>query len=151
MIAQILSRLIAFFLILFMGVSVVQADDNKSVEEAKNLLEEKKIQFLLDQIGDSGAEFFRNGEKHDAKKAKEHLARKLKMAQGRFWFWSSETKVTVENFIEKIASRSSTTGETYYIKVGKSKKQETGQWLRRELKKYKGPKSRATATIKNPD
>jgi len=98
--------------------------------------DEKKIEFLLKKIEDSKAIFIRNGEEHPAKKAKSHLEQKMKMATKMFWFFGPSKKITVEEFITKIASSSSTTGEIYKIRLKNGKIYSTEEWLRLKLKEY---------------
>jgi hypothetical protein len=101
-------------------------------------LEDKKINFLLNEVEKSGLKFFRNGEEHSAKEAKSHL--KFKYNKARGFFFSSDD-ITAQKFIDKIASSSSTTGEKYFIILKSGKKVPTKQWLDEKLKSFPPPKT----------
>lgn len=104
-------------------------------EEAKDNLEQTKIKMLLDEIENSGATFIRNGDNHPAKKARSHLEFKYNKARNMFWFFGPKTKLSAVDFIEKIASKSSTTGEIYKIKPkGNEEPIPTELWLKKKLK-----------------
>lgn len=103
-------------------------------------LDMQKINFLLVEVEKSEAIFIRNGDEHPAKKAKEHLEHKMKMAKRMFWFFGPEKKITVEEFIEKIASSSSTTGEIYRMRLKSGETIPTGEWLKKKLKEFPTPK-----------
>jgi len=103
-------------------------------------LEEQKINFLIKQIESSSAIFERNGEKHSAKKAVSHIKFKMVRAKGFFSFFSSP-KITAKNFIEKIASKSSTTGKPYFIILKNGTRYKMEDWLNKEIKKFNVPKS----------
>ncbi len=100
-------------------------------------LEKQKIQFLLQEIEQVQAVFIRNGQEHDSKMARKHLERKLKQAQTRFWFFTSSKPVLVQDFISKIASKSSTSGKIYQIKFPDGRTLPTENWLREKLKEFK--------------
>lgn len=102
-------------------------------------LEEQKINYLLDEVEKSGLTFSRNNETHTAKKAKAHLKFKYHSAKG---FFFSSSNITARNFIDKIASSSSTTGELYYIITKEGKKITTKQWLDEKLKKFVPPEKK---------
>ena len=71
------------------------------------LPEDEKIERLIESIAAMpAAVFIRNGSEHRADEAAEHLRRKWKAAGG----------VTAEQFIERIASRSSLSGQPYLIR-----------------------------------
>jgi hypothetical protein len=87
--------------------------------------ERDKIEQLINQVGAlQNATFVRNGEEHTPAEATEHLRRKWKAA--------SDEITTVEEFIEKIASRSSTTGEPYRIRFDGGESY-AGDWLRNRV------------------
>lgn len=112
-------------------------------------LEQEKINYLLEEVEKSEATFIRNGEEHPARKAKEHLEHKMKMAKKMFWFFGPERKISVKEFIEKIATSSSTTGEIYKIRLKSGETVPTGDWLKKKLNEY--PKSKPLGeTPKSP-
>ncbi|WP_127715854.1 DUF5329 family protein [Halobacteriovorax sp. HLS] len=102
-------------------------------------LEEQKINYLLDEVEKSGLTFSRNNETHSAKEARAHLKFKYHSAKG---FFFSSSSITARNFIDKIASSSSTTGELYYIISKDGKKIPTKEWLDEKLKKFAPPKKK---------
>lgn len=67
----------------------------------------------------------RNGEEHDAAKAVYFLRRKLDSMGGDI--------KTCEEFIDRIASRSSTTGQLYWVKLSDGRDMPAGDFLRLEL------------------
>jgi hypothetical protein len=98
---------------------------------SQNLSEEQKIERLIQFVADlKGAKFIRNGEAHDAKKAAEHLAMKRKNAGGKI--------KTALDFIEKVASKSSLSGETYKIKFADGVVKNSADVLKTELKRIEG-------------
>ncbi|MCR9205322.1 MAG: DUF5329 domain-containing protein [Halobacteriovoraceae bacterium] len=112
-------------------------------------IDQQKIRFLLNEVEKSEVIFIRNGEEHPASKAKEHLEHKMKMAKKMFWFFGPERKITVQEFIEKIASSSSTTGEIYKIRLKTGEIVPTGDWLKKKLTDF--PKTKPPVdTPKSP-
>lgn len=101
-------------------------------------LEDRKINFLLDEVEKSGLKFFRNGAEHSSKDAKSHLKFKYNKAKG---FFFSSDDITAQNFIDKIAASSSTTGEKYFIILKSGKKVPTKEWLDEKLKSFAPPKT----------
>ena len=69
-----------------------------------------EIDYLLAAVGSSDCVFIRNGREHAAEAAREHLA--MKRRRGRRYF------DTTEEFIEKIASKSSMSRKDYRIRCG---------------------------------
>lgn len=99
-------------------------------------LEQKKIDHLLASIEKSGATFERNGDIHKASEARSHLAFKLQRATTSFIFFGSKKEISADEFIEKIASKSSTSGVPYYI-ITNEGKSELGPWLKTKLLEFK--------------
>jgi hypothetical protein len=77
-----------------------------------------------------GAQFYRNGSWHDAKAAADHLRMKLSKAGKRV--------KTAQDFIDKIASASSMTGEAYKIKYADGKIVTTKEYFTGKLKEIEG-------------
>ena len=84
-----------------------------------------EIQYLLESIGQSQCVFIRNGETHAATEAESHL--RMKYRNGTFWVNSAE------QFIERIASKSSWSGDLYYIDCPDTDRQPSGDWLSEKL------------------
>ncbi|MEC7278258.1 MAG: DUF5329 family protein [Bdellovibrionota bacterium] len=89
--------------------------------------------YLLDEVEKSQGVFLRNGSEHSAKEAKEHLAHKMKMARSMFWFFGPKKDISLQEFIEKIASQSSTSKKDYHIRLKSGETVKTGDWLRSKI------------------
>jgi hypothetical protein len=96
----------------------VRGDDNSEAE----------IQYLLDFVAGSGCVFIRNGKQHDPADAADHL--RLKYSRGARYVGSAE------QFIDRLASESSWTGQTYSVSC-EGETEPTGQWLHRALVEYR--------------
>lgn len=103
---QSLCAVIAFAL-----SSTVSIADTKDAE----------IDYLLREMGTSGCTFIRSGKRYKGIAAREYLASKR---QRNAQFINS-----AEEFIEKIASKSSTSGEPYYIDCLGKEEQPAGEWF----------------------
>ncbi len=80
------------------------------VQNSNTLSEKDKIEILIKSVQNmEGADFYRNGSWYDGKAAAEHLRFKLRRAGG--------TIKTAHDFIDKIATSSSFSGEAYKIKM----------------------------------
>ena len=106
--------------------------------------EQKKIDWLIDQVGQSKATFIRNGTGYDAAKAVSHLKFKLFMAGSRVQ--------TVKDFVEGVASSSSETGKPYLIRLpGASAPTPMHEWLTAKLAEYdklqRGPATPTPARV----
>lgn len=86
--------------------------------------EREKIAALLDDLAASKAVFVRNGTAYSGADAADHLRRKLKAA--------GDGVRTVEEFVEKLATRSSASGEAYLVREG-GREQPSGEWFRDRL------------------
>ena len=91
--------------------------------------EHEQIDYLLDVIGSSDLVFIRNGSVFSGLEAKAHLQRKM--------YFSSDSIQTTDDFINYIASESSTTGIIYYIRFPDGTQIEAGSWLRNKLAEKK--------------
>lgn len=87
--------------------------------------ERARIHALLDALERSGLVFIRNGSEHTAPAARAHLEMKLDRAGGRI--------TTAEQFIDRLASRSSSTGRPYMVRLGNGTEVQAGMWLRTRL------------------
>ncbi len=86
--------------------------------------ENEEIEYLLSFVGDSDCIFIRNGKEYQAKEAREHLEMKYNHVERRI--------KTAEDFIDKIASKSSLSGRRYEVRCDGVTLQ-TSQWLREAL------------------
>ena len=94
----------------------------------KPLSEKEKIQALIKHVEDlKGATFVRNDSDYDSKTAARFLQRK----------WQSHDKEvkTAMDFIEKVASVSSTTSKAYQIRFKDGQAVKSGEYLKAQLKK----------------
>lgn len=109
------------------------------------LSEAQKIELLLSRIGElEGATFIRNGDEHSAQDAVAHLRMKWEQAGG-----PDDPQATAEDFIAKVASKSSLSGREYRIRLPDGRELPSGQWLREQLRQIEGaagPATRASTT-----
>ena len=84
------------------------------------------IELLLAEVESSGVTFIRNGKEHQPKQAASHLRRK--------WKYAGSKIETAEQFIDEAATRSSTTGKPYLIKLKDGSTIEAADWLYQRLK-----------------
>ena len=95
--------------------------------------ERETIEWLIQRVASlRDAKFVRNGTAHDAAEAASHLRTKWKAAGNKV--------KTVDEFIEKLASKSSVSGSTYKIRFADGKEVNSGDWMRQELAKRAEPK-----------
>jgi hypothetical protein len=88
-----------------------------------------EIEFLLEAVGVSGCVFIRNDKDHSSEEAEDHL--RLKYRNGKRWVKSPE------QFIERIATKSSWSGDPYLIRCSDAEQQSTGEWLSARLADYR--------------
>lgn len=89
---------------------------------------EHEIGYLLDFVASSGCTFTRNGADHDSAEAADHL--RLKYQRGRRYATSAE------NFIDRLASKSSWTGKAYTVSCDDGI-ETSSNWLHRALAAYR--------------
>ena len=84
--------------------------------------EKEKIEYLINHLESmKDATFIRNDKEYDARTAAFFLRSK--------WQINKDKVRTAEDFIERIASRSSTTGKPYRIRMKNGKEIECGEYL----------------------
>jgi len=93
------------------------------------MTETQKIEALIKHVEGMDAKFVRNGTAYDAKTAGKFLRRK--------WEANKADIQTAEDFIEKAASVSSTSGKPYLIRFPDGTETKSGDYLRAQLKKFK--------------
>ena len=86
-----------------------------------------EISALLTSLERSGCEFSRNGSWHSGSEAKTHLLRKLQYLEDK------DAISTTEQFIERGASSSSSTGKPYLVRCPGAATVESKQWLMARL------------------
>lgn len=95
-----------------------QSDDGAS--------QEARIEALIDHIASlEGAIFIRNGQEYAAADAASHLRMK--------WEWKKDEVATAEEFIVKLASASSQSGELYTMRLADGRVVNVGEYLRAQL------------------
>ena len=92
-----------------------------AVADTKN----DEISYLINSVGKSGCSFIRNGERYSGKDARQHLRSKRKL--------NAHLIHSAEDFIEKIASRSSNSGQPYMISCQGKEQQMAKEWFTRLL------------------
>ncbi|MEM1403726.1 MAG: DUF5329 domain-containing protein [Pseudomonadota bacterium] len=90
-----------------------------------NDVAEQEIAALIAAVESSDCFFLRNGARHDSKEAADHL--RLKYQRGRRY------ANTAEQFIERLASKSSWSGKPYFIECD-GERFPSGDWLNARLK-----------------
>jgi hypothetical protein len=100
-----------------------------STGAAKDSRMDSEIDFLLDSVVTSDCVFIRNGKKHDAIAARKHL--QMKRKRGKRYFSSAD------EFIEKLASKSSWSGDAYLIQCGSEPQQIANDWFTALLLEYR--------------
>jgi hypothetical protein len=84
-----------------------------------------EIDTLLTRLEQSGCDFYRNGEWHTATEAKAHLLRKLK---------ATREPASTEQFIDRLASKSSLSGKPYLVRCAGKEPVESRIWLTEQLR-----------------
>ena len=90
-----------------------------------------EIGYLLNQMQHSKCRFGRNGSWYDADEAVIHIDRKYQYLLKR------NAIRTTENFVERAASRSSASGQSYRVQCGESAVLESAAWFRAELDMFR--------------
>ena len=127
------SRIISAALLL--AVSMMGPLNLRAAE--KPLTEKEKIQVLIKALESlKEATFIRNDSDYDAKAAARFL-------RGKWQAQEKEIK-TAMDFIDKVASVSSTSGKTYVIRFKGAREVTCGEYLKEELKKLEKSKPEET-------
>ncbi len=114
--------------------SIVRAEPSTEVQV--------EVDFLLDYVQGSKCEFYRNGTWHDPIAAQAHLRDKYELARNHI--------NTAEEFIERIASQSSVSGQPYEVKCNGGPVVASGTWLREELARFRTFNKRPTSILSEP-
>ena len=91
-----------------------------------------EVDFLLASIGSSGCAFYRNGSWSDAPAAEAHLRSKVQSLR------DSGGIETTEQFIERVATRSSFSGQDYAVRCDGGTPVSSRQWLLDRLARHRG-------------
>ena len=96
--------------------------------DEKALVEKQKIETLIKHIENlKDATFVRNGSTYDAKTA-------AKFLRGKWGAQEKEVR-TAMDFVDKVATVSSTSGKPYLIRFKDAREVKCGEYLKEELKK----------------
>ncbi len=112
--SSIIERQIAFWIVLCITAAGAHADTAS-----------EEIGYLIDSVGQSGCIFVRNGKSHNAPDAADHL--RMKYRRGKAYASGAE------QFISRLASKSSISGKPYYMKCDGGETQKIGEWLTQRL------------------
>ena len=93
----------------------------------------RMITELISTVKIVNATFIRNGSEHTPTEAANHIERKYSYARKKYTFMGPVKNITPEQFIEHIASKSSTTGKDYHIKFDGFAPVKMKDWLERQL------------------
>ncbi len=88
-----------------------------------------EIDYLLATVASSDCVFIRNGKSHSSADAVDHL--QMKRRRGARYF------STTEEFIERLASKSSWTGKLYMIQCHDQPAEPSSAWFTRFLSEYR--------------
>jgi predicted RNA polymerase sigma factor len=92
---------------------------------------EAEIAALLAYVSTSGCDFYRNGTWHDAGAARVHLEKKQNYLVNR------SLVASAEDFIDRAATASSLSGETYLVRCAHADPMPSGDWLHAELRRLR--------------
>jgi hypothetical protein len=84
--------------------------------------EREKIDAALLRMENSDLIFIRNDSEHTGKAAADHMRLKLRQA--------GDSIKTFDDFVDKLATKSSMSGKAYLVKFKDGKTQELAKWLR---------------------
>ena len=88
-----------------------------------------EIEYLLSTLGSSECTFVRNGKRHSAEDAEDHL--RMKHRRGKRYVTTAET------FIERLASSSSMSKKAYHVECSGKEPVPSGDWLMQRLSEYR--------------
>ena len=92
---------------------------------------QREVNFLLDAIEGSGCRFFRNGTWYGAHEAQTHL-------RGKYdWLVARAVVDSAEQFIDRVATQSSLSGQPYLVQCAGEPELASNQWLRERLAQFR--------------
>jgi len=86
-----------------------------------------EIDHMFARLQQSNCRFDRNGKWYGPERAVQHVNRKYQ------YLLKKKAIQSAENFIDRAASRSSTTGKPYWVKCGESAAMKSADWFQAEL------------------
>ena len=90
---------------------------------------EEEIRFLIGSVGRDGCAFIRNDRRWSRRTARDHLRSK--------WQLNEHLVEDAEDFIEKIASQSATSGQPYLIRCRDQQERTARDWFSQLLSEYR--------------
>ena len=117
---RIVRRLIGLALLLSAAAPAHAAELSPSAQT--------EIDALLNRLGTSKCQFYRNGSWHSGVEARDHLQMKLEYLVEKGLITDSE------EFIEKAGTESSLSGQPYKVRCPNQQDQPSAVWLRSELR-----------------
>ena len=88
-----------------------------------------EIRYLISSVGRDGCVFVRNDRSYTRRQAREHLRSK--------WRLNEQLVESAEDFIEKLASRSVTSGQPYMIQCRGEQPTTAREWFRARLEQFR--------------
>mgnify|MGYP001283823249 FL=1 len=111
---------LAIVALVSMAVSPAWAEEQAVVVE---------VNYLINAVSESGCSFVRNGDEHTASEAVDHL--QMKARRGKRYY------DTADEFIDRIASKSSWSGKPYMIQCIGKPAVKAADWFTRVLVEYR--------------
>lgn len=94
---------------------------------------EDEIELLISEVGKDGCRFVRNDRRYSTRSARAHLRSK--------WELNEHLIASTEDFINKIASQSVTTGEPYIVRCRSGEETIAKEWFFQRLFSYRSQSS----------
>jgi hypothetical protein len=120
--------------ILVSGLVLTSVSPAFEAHAAEQGTKELEIAYLIQQVRLPGCRFYRNGTWYEGERAQAHLRTKYESLSAHGQIHSAE------DFIEKVASRSSLSGEAYQIQCAGQPAVPSSQWFGNLLVRYRGAK-----------
>lgn len=120
-IAQMKPTLFGILILLTMSSALAEPPASTKLE----------IDYLFSQLKTSGCEFNRNGTWYSAAEASAHLNKKYDYLKKK------NSISTTENFIDNAATKSSMSGEPYFVRCKDAPRVESAIWFNDALKKFR--------------
>jgi len=92
---------------------------------------QKEIDYMFARLQQSNCRFDRNGRWYGPERAVQHVNRKYQ------YLLKKKAIQSAENFIDRAASRSSTTGKSYWVKCDESAAMKSADWFHAVLKGFR--------------
>jgi hypothetical protein len=123
-------RAFCVVVLLLISSSAIWADEQAMTVE---------VGYLIESVSESGCKFVRNGKEHTASEAADHL--RMKARKGKRYY------DTTEEFIERIASKSSWSGKPYLIQCVDTPAVTAGDWFTRVLAEFRAAEPAASESV----